>query len=525
MSAAALTRWLDEYVAAGVIVTDSSLVIRWWNQWLERHTGVAASEAVGRPLFEVCPELCERNFDQYFKDALEGQVRLVSQSLHGHLLACPAKVRGGPGLMPQSARIVPLVEDGVIVGTLTSIHDVTERMETEDALRRQYEESERARRAAEEASNTKDAFLATLSHELRNPINAVIGWTSVLMSRGAHDRAVEVIDRNANLMMRMVDDMLDVARILTGKLSLDTVATDLSQVVTAAVDVVRPGAEARGITIDVASPEVISPFDADPVRLEQVFLNLLQNAVKFSTRGGRIGVTITPAGESVTVSISDTGQGISPDFLPHVFERFRQADASATRRHGGLGLGLALVSQLVELHGGTVRAHSDGVGRGATFEVTVPMTRASELVADAASLTTPAIAEALNSTRVLIVDDNQDIRGFVMAALSEHGAQVSEAASVSEALALIVASSGTPAVVLADIAMPDEDGYALLGRVRALQGDAGRTPVIALTGFGGPEQRAQLLERGFDDFIAKPFTPALLASVVARMALRASSPS
>ena len=521
LSAGALARWLDEYVAAGVIVTDSALVVRSWNRWLEHHTGMGASEVLGRPLFDICPELVERNLGQYFSDALEGQVRVVSQSLHRYLIACPTKIRGVQGLMPQSARIVPLVEDGTVVGTLTSIQDVTDRVETEEELRKQYEESERARRAAEEASATKDAFLATLSHELRNPINAVIGWTSILISRGAHDRAVEVIDRNATLMMRMVDDMLDVARILTGKLSLDLQPTDLSQIVSEAVDVVRPAAEARGVTLEIAAGERVPIFEGDPVRLEQVFLNLLQNAVKFTDRGGLIAVRVTIDDGRATVSVTDTGQGISPDFLPHVFERFRQADASATRRHGGLGLGLALVRQLVELHGGIVRAHSEGLGRGATFEVTVPLVRGSGKDAATPALAAPEVSEALDGACVMVVDDNADIRGVVAATLAEHGAQTVEAESVAEALrALQAAGSTQPHVIVADIAMPDADGYALLGQVRALPGPISRVPIIALTGFGGAEQRARLLDHGFDAFVAKPFTPASLAGVVARMVLR-----
>ncbi len=524
LSATALARWLDEYVVAGVIVTDAALVIRSWNQWMQRHTGVPASEAVGRPLFEVCPELVARNFAPYFRDALDGQVQVVSQSLHNHLIACPAKVLGVPGLMPQSCRIVPLLEDGVVVGTLTSIQDVTDRVNTEDALRRQYDASESARRAAEEASNTKDAFLATLSHELRNPINAVIGWTRMLMSRGAPEHAIEVIDRNASLMMRMVDDMLDVARILTGKLSLDAQPTDLLQVVMAAVDVVRPAADERRIAIEILPQGDIPPFDADAVRLQQVFLNLLQNAVKFSSSGGRITVRVASGDSRAVVSISDTGQGISPDFLPYVFERFRQADASATRRHGGLGLGLALVRQLVELHGGSVRAHSDGIGHGATFEVSLPLFHGHHVAADPAGVTTAVIANALHGTCVMVVDDNDDIRGVVVAALSQHGARVVEASSVSEAMhALNAAGESPPQVIVADIAMPEQDGYALLGQIRALPDAAGKAPVIALTGFVAPEERSRLLDYGFDAFVSKPFTPDALAAVVATMALRAPS--
>jgi PAS domain S-box-containing protein len=522
LSTAALARWLDEYVEAGVIITDTALVIRSWNQWLQRHTGIAAAEAVGRPLFEVLPELSKRNLDQYYRDALEGQVQVISRSLHGHLIACPARVNGAPGLMPQSTRILPLVADDVVVGTITSVVDVTERVETEQALRRQFEESEQARRAAEEASRTKDAFLATLSHELRNPINAIVGWTQVLSARSGSDRAVEVIERNAALMMRMVDDMLDVARILTGKLSLATQATELEKVLAQAVDVVRPAATARQITMEILPFAAVPSFDGDPARLEQVFVNLLQNAVKFSQPGGRITVRVSTAGTRVAIAVTDRGQGISADFLPYVFDRFRQGDASATRRHGGLGLGLALVRQLVELHGGTVRALSDGPGRGATFEVTLPLARTIEPAPETASLEPAVIERALRGHAVMVVDDNADIRGVVAATLARYGAQIVEAGSVEEAVRAIRSSDGRlPRAIVADIAMPDEDGYALLGRMRALDGAAARIPIVALTGFVGPDQRARMLDYGFDAFIAKPFAPEALAEVVAKLSLRA----
>jgi PAS domain S-box-containing protein len=517
----ALARWLDEYVEAGIVITDTELVIRSWNQWLQRQTGITAAEAVGRPLFEVLPELSERNLDQYYRDALEGQVRVVSRSLHGHLIACQARVNGAPGLMPQSARILPLVADDAVVGTITSIVDVTERVETEHALRQQFEESERARRAAEEASRTKDAFLATLSHELRNPINAIVGWTQVLIGRGGSDRALEIIDRNAALMMRMVDDMLDVARILTGKLSLSTQPTDLAKVVAEAIDVVRPAAAARQLTIEVLPHAAVPLFEGDPVRLAQVFLNLLQNAVKFSLPGGRIVIRVSTSGPRVTVTVTDSGQGIAADFLPYVFDRFRQGDASATRRHGGLGLGLALVRQLVELHGGNVRALSEGRGQGATFEVTLPLARASERAAETSSLGPALIDRALRGHSVMVVDDNADIRGVVAATLTRYGAQIVEADSVDEAIRAIKASDDRlPRAIVADIAMPDQDGYALLGQMRALEGAAARIPIVALTGFVGPDQRSRLIDYGFDAFIAKPFSPDALAEIVAKLSLR-----
>jgi PAS domain S-box-containing protein len=522
LSIPALSRWLDEYVEAGVVITDAALVIRSWNQWLQRHTSITAAEAVGRSLFEVLPELSERNIDQYYRDALEGQVRVVSRSLHGHLIACPARVNGEPGLMPQSARILPLIEDEAVVGTITSIVDVTERVETEQALRQQFEASEQARQAAEEASRTKDAFLATLSHELRNPINAIVGWTHLLISRGSSDRAIEVIDRNAGLMMRMVDDMLDVARILTGKLSLAIQPADLAKVLAEAIDVVRPAAAVRQITIEVLPHAAVPLFDGDPVRLQQVFLNLLQNAVKFSPQGGRITLRVSTAGSRVTVAVTDVGQGISADFLPYVFDRFRQGDASATRRHGGLGLGLALVRQLVELHGGTVRALSDGPGRGATFEVTLPLARASERASEMSSLEPALIEKALRGHSVMVVDDNADIRGVVAATLAGYGAQIVEAGSVDEAIRTIRSNDGQlPRAIVADIAMPDQDGYALLGQMRALEGAASRIPIVALTGFVGPDQRSRLLDYGFDAFIAKPFAPDALAAIVAKLSLRA----
>ena len=365
---AAVLRWLQGFADQGILTTDQQLIIRSWNRKLEAHTGRLAADVVGRPLFEAFPDLVTRRLDEHYRAAIAGEPRVLSHRFHQYLFAASA------GEAAQTARIAPLTLDQSIIGTITVIDDVVDRVASERELRSRIDAAESARVIAENAVHLKDEFLATLSHEIRTPLNAVLGWTKILLARdvepAALTRALRIIDRNALAQMRLIDDMLDMARVMSGKLRLEMQPVDLSLIALAAVDVVSPTATAKGITIDTQVPEEISMIgDAD--RLQQVIWNLLSNAVKFTEPGGRVTLKLATSPLGVRLTVADTGRGIAPDFLPHVFDRFRQADPSSSRRHGGLGLGLALVRQLVELHGGTVQVTST-LGEGSAFAVVFP---------------------------------------------------------------------------------------------------------------------------------------------------------
>jgi len=395
---------------------------------------------------------------------------------------------------------------------------------------RLYETEQRLRAEAEAANRLKDEFLATVSHELRTPLTAIVGWAAMLRAGGLDPqtaaRAVESIERNARAQTQIIEDLLDVSRIITGKLRLDARRVDLSAVVEAAVESVRPAAAAKGIRLEVAAGPEAGAAWGDPARLQQVVWNLLANAVKFTPAGGEVAVSLGREDSRVRVAVSDTGQGISPDFLPFVFDRFRQADQRITRRHGGLGLGLAIVRHLVELHGGSVWAESEGPGRGSTFTVELP--DASSAVANN---TPPAGAEShavddvgadeapqsLAGLRVLLVDDEPDARLLLTAVLEQRGAVVSAVATASEALSALPGFG--PHILVSDIGMPDEDGYSLMRKVRALDPDrGGRVPAVALTAYAREEDRLRALLAGYQVHVAKPVNPSELVAVVVGLA-------
>src|SRR5688572_25465255 len=352
-------------------------MVRTWNPWLAAQTGIAAAEAIGKPLLELYPSLAARGLDEYYRNALNGEVHVLSERLHKFLLPIARSLQSiGVSEMAQSARIAPLSVGAEVVGTITVIEDVTERVVSERELRNQIAASERARGEAEEASKLKDEFLATLSHEIRTPLNAVLGWARMLrtqprMKSRAH--GLEVIERNAASQLRLVEDLLDMARVMSGKLRLDLKTVEFEGVIQAAIDVVTPAANAKQIAVSTAFEKTRAIVSGDPDRLQQAVWNLLANAVKFTEPGGHIDIQLQSAAGTAVLTVHDTGQGINRDFLPYLFDRFRQADASASRRHGGLGLGLALVRQIAELHGGSVFAESGGKDQGSTFTLKLPL--------------------------------------------------------------------------------------------------------------------------------------------------------
>jgi PAS domain S-box-containing protein len=393
------------------------------------------------------------------------------------------------------------------------------------------QEKERLYREAQESSRLKDEFLATVSHELRTPLTAILGWAHMLRTGQFGDdsalKAIETIERNARSQSQLIDDLLDVSRIITGKLRIDVRPVDPNTFIESAVEAVRPAAEAKGVRVQRIMDTGVATVSGDPVRLQQVVWNLLSNAIKFTPRGGRVQVRLERVNSHVEISVSDNGAGIAPEFLPYVFDRFRQADQRTTRQHGGLGLGLAIVRHLVELHGGTVRAESPGEGQGSTFMVLLPVApvyrsiNKEERVHSAARDTLPSYGcpDRLDGLRVLAVDDEADTRELLKAGLGQCGAEVTAVGSAAEALEAMVAA--VPDLLISDIGMPGEDGYELIRRVRALTVEGGgKVPAIALTAYARVEDRMQALRAGYQMHVPKPVELAELVAVAASLMRR-----
>ena len=514
----ATLRWFRESASFGMMTTDASLNVTSWNRWLVGATGIAEEAALGRHLLDVLPSFVERGFNHAYDEALHGVVTVLSYALHRFIL--PGRADDP---RPQRGRIAPLWDGSTVVGTITFIEDVSERVATERELRAQIATSEAARKTAEAASRVKDEFLATLSHEIRTPLNAVLGWTRILKSRSLDattmQRAIDVIDRNAAAQLTLVSDLLDMSRIAVGKLRLEIQPVDLEPVTLSAMDVIRPAAEAKGVRL-VTRLFQVPPVSGDTDRLSQVIWNLLSNAVKFTEAGGTVTVTLETHGGQVVLSVADTGQGIDAKFLPHVFERFTQSDSSTSRRHGGLGLGLALVHELVELHGGTVRVDSGGVGAGTTFTVMLPA-RLEGMVARPPRRELAQQPSNLDGIRVLVVEDEQDARDILSRSLQEFGAGVAAVSSVEEAMAHVRACTAPelPHIVVTDIGMPTQDGYVLIDQLRQLPVDqGGALPAIAVTAYAGPADRQRVLAAGFKMHLEKPVAPLALAAAIARVA-------
>lgn len=402
---------------------------------------------------------------------------------------------------------------------------ISELQRSEEARGQLLLHAERARSEAEAANRIKDEFLATLSHELRTPLTSLLGWSSVLREARRDEKVLsqglDAIDRNARVQAQLIDDLLDVSRIVSGKLNLDVRPLDIASVVRAAINVVRPAADAKGIRLDYLAAPGLGAISADSGRLHQIIWNLLSNAVKFTPQGGKITIRIEQERSHAKVTVQDTGQGIDPEFLPRVFDRFRQADSSTTRTFGGLGLGLAIVRHLVELHGGTVSAESDGVGKGATFTATFPLlTDRAVAVAQSLEFHVSEL-RSLDGLRVLLVDDEAEAREIISTVIGRSGAEVKACISASDALTKM--ADWRPDVILSDIAMPEEDGYSFIGKVRSLPREkGGETPAAALTAYARDEDRMQALAAGYQMHIAKPIGASQLVTMVAKLAGRDS---
>jgi len=410
--------------------------------------------------------------------------------------------------------------------------DITERKRAEVERERLIEREHAARTEAEEANRIKDEFLATLSHELRTPLTAMLGWLTILrrqrLDKETTRQAIETIERNARAQAKLIEELVDVSRIVGGKLVLEMQPTSLFLVIEAAVEVVRPAASAKGVQIEINSDSSVGVVLGDPTRLQQIIWNLLSNAVKFTPREGSVYVSMRRAGSSAQVIVQDTGVGISSDFLPYVFERFRQAESPITRSYRGLGLGLAIVRHLTELHGGTVSAESQGEGRGATFTVSIPLAAmqpgesASQLFDESAVGGAGTTRLALAGLRVLVVEDEPDARELLSLMLESSGATVDSVESAQEALTNLQIFK--PDVLLSDIGLPVESGYELIHKVRSLPTEASKIPAIALTAFATEEDRKLSLAAGFQVHLTKPVEPGVLVETIERMGIRPSDP-
>ncbi|HEX7176604.1 MAG TPA: PAS domain S-box protein [Pyrinomonadaceae bacterium] len=498
-------------------------IITGWNKGAERIFGYTAEEIIGKSVTILIPA-----------DHPDEEPAIIARLRRGERIEHYETVRirkdGTP--IDISLTVSPIRNAaGQIIGASKIARDITGLKRAERERERLHKSEREARERAEELSHLKDEFLATVSHELRTPLTAILGWAHMLRT-GQSDgdsnlKAFEAIERNARSQAQLIEDLLDVSRIITGKLRIDVRPLDPGSFIDSAIEAVRPAAEAKGVRVQKIMDTGAVSVAGDPVRLQQVFWNLLTNAIKFTPRGGRVQIRLERVNSHIEIAVADTGAGITPEFLPHVFDRFRQADQKTTRRYGGLGLGLSIVRHLVELHGGTVRAESAGEGQGSTFTVLLPVAPVYQTgveggrVHPAARDTLPSYecADRLDGLRLLVVDDEQDTRELLKAGLGRYGAEVTAAGSAAEALEAVRAA--VPDLLISDIGMPGEDGYDLIRRVRALSAEAGgRVPAIALTAYARVEDRMQALRAGYQMHVPKPVEMAELVAVAASLVRR-----
>jgi PAS domain S-box-containing protein len=512
-------------IGDAVITTDHEGRITFQNAISETLTGWTAAESQGRQLEEVFRIVNEQSGDTVENPVTEvirsGQT--VALANHTVLIAKDKTER------PIDDSGAPIRDSqGNLRGVVLVYRDVSQRKEAE-GRRESLLESERAARAeAERAGRMKDEFLATLSHELRTPLNAILGYATLLQMGGTTEAEssewVDTIAKNARMQAQLIEDLLDMNRIISGKIRLDVQATDLPLIIEAAMETVRPSAEARGVRMRKIIDPLAGVVRGDPNRLQQIVWNLLSNAIKFTPKGGKIQVSLERVNSHVEISVADNGQGIAPDFLPHVFDRFRQADSSMTRHFGGLGLGLSIVKNLVELHGGAVCAKSPGEGHGSTFIVTLPLAvvHLEEQVEPRGALREREGSQFdclpnLEGVAVLVVDDEPDASALVARMLSDCHANVHQAHSVGEAWVRLQANPYD--VLVSDIGMPGQDGYELMRMVRTHKAIE-NLPALALTAFARSEDRRRAAMAGFQSHLAKPVEAMELLAVVASLAGR-----
>ena len=517
---------LDEMFAALVESSDDAIVskdlhgtIMSWNKAAERIFGYTAEEAISRPITMLLPV-----------DRLQEEATILATLVRGERIDHfeTERIRKDGRRIAISLSVSPIKDrTGRIVGGAKIARDITRRKQLEQEREQALARERHARGLAESANRAKDAFLAIVSHELRSPLSPILAWARMLRMKTLDERnstrALEVIERAALAQAQLIDDLLDVSRIASGKLRLEVRPVDLGAVVEQATDIVRPAADAKGIRLEKVLDTETGKIVGDPTRLQQVMWNLLSNAVKFTPKNGRVQIALERVNSHVEIAVSDTGQGMSADFLPQVFERFQQAETGSARSHGGLGLGLSIVRHIVELHGGSVFVESAGVGKGSTFTVKLPRMIFARTAGEAerrhptlGELPEPTAFRSLHDVRVLVVDDEPDSNEVVSTILASAGAEVRVAASAADGLREL--QHWRPHVIVSDIGMPGEDGYAFIAKVRAQSTTIGRIPVVALTAYASGEDRVRIFSAGFKAHVVKPTEPAELVAVVANVA-------
>jgi PAS domain S-box-containing protein len=527
--------WLRTVMSSigdAVITTDLEGRVTLINPVAQDMIGWTEAEAEDRPLMEVFPIVNEQTRQPSENPVVRVLREGPSAAIADHTLLVARHGRETP-VDGSAAQIKD--EHGDVIGVVLVFRDITERKrvekEREQLFRYEQEahrEAEVARRRAEEASRSKDEFLATVSHELRTPLNHIMGWIAMLRSGKLQadkmHKAFDTIERNVRAQGRLINDLLDVSRIISGKLLIEPRQIEIAKVVEAAAESIGPAAVDKGVNFITTLVPEAGMVSGDPDRLQQAIGNLLSNAVKFTPEGGHVELRLTRVNSQIEITVSDDGQGINPDFLPYVFDRFRQQNATTARQHGGLGLGLAIVRHLVELHGGSVRVDSEGEGRGATFTITLPAPAAHAAPSGEARRSSiidepHAGLPSINGVRVLLVDDLAEAREMITFALNSNGAEVRSAASAAEGLSML--GEWRPDVILADIAMPGMDGYTFIRKVRKLSKESGGTiPAATLTAYVGGKDRLKSIEAGYQAYITKPVEWDELIVIVASLAGR-----
>jgi PAS domain S-box-containing protein len=482
------------------------------NQRCEEYFGKTRQQLLGKVVWDEIPIAKNTIFEEQYRKAIREQTAVHFEAFS-----------------PLSHRWLEIHAYPSTDGLSVNFRDITERKELEERREALYESERVARAEAERIGRLKDEFLATLSHELRTPLNSILGWAQLLRKRKMNpaelSKGLETIERNSRVQSQMIEDLLDMSRIISGKIRLEVRKVNLTSIIQGATESLLPAVQAKKIKLQTVLDALAGPISGDPGRLQQVVWNLLSNAIKFTPKGGRVWVSLEKVNSHIELKVSDTGQGIKPEFLPYVFDRFRQADASTTRKFGGLGLGLSIVKQIVELHGGTVQATSLGEGHGATFTVVLPLAQnqsnsdaqAVEQNFNNEQLKTERENTKLDCIKIIVVDDETDSQELVKRILEECGAKVLTASSVDEALELV--QSYNPDVVLSDIGMPEKDGYEFIRTLRGLPSQkGGETPAVAVTAFARLEDRIHALHAGYQTHIAKPIDPTELVAVVASLA-------
>src|SRR5690242_9069834 len=505
-----------------VIEWDSDFRVSRWSESAERLFGWKADEVIGKHVNE---------WQFVFADDVDAVALVTNRQRQGvevqGVLRNRNYTRDGSILYCEWYNSVLRDDREKLVSVLSLVLDVTARQSAEEERAASLLRERDARRHAEEADRLKDEFLATLSHELRTPLTSILGWASMIRNGEVEGtnatRAIETIERNARSQARLIDDLLDVSRIITGNLRLDLHPLNLAPIVDAALDALRPTADVKGIRLQTRFEPEECLVKGDSNRLRQVIWNLLSNAIKFTQRGGSVNIDLECVESTAHLLVSDTGDGISAEFLPYVFDRFRQAEGSISRKQGGLGLGLAVARHLVELHGGTITATSEGLGKGSVFTVDLPMTqerrdpaRAEERKREVDRRRSRSGVVRLDGVHVLLVEDDEDSRKLLSTILKRYGARVTSTKSAAEALEAF--ESDLPDVMISDIGMPDHDGYELIRRLRSLPVEkGGATPAIALTGYASKKDRERALSSGYQQHVAKPVEQADMIAAIAAL--------